>query len=435
MHRSILLMSLSLLISTAMAETPKKSAYKDGFTVSESDDFKLTLGGRIKADGWYDVNGYQKNSIYGLDAAAIPLVGTNDINAHKKGNFNYSLTGSQLYADVHKKFFQRDLRGYLEIDFAGNNSPTSNSYSPRIRHAYVEGCGWLVGQTWYTFSDENAFINTFDNLYGTGRQVTIRYTHNFSNHWSLAAGLDRPNTQIYQFAVDSSTGETDPTYTGFFDNGDSNGAAKSQYPDAALKLKYTFDSGYICLRGVLRDLQVSIKMDDNDSLKSYKKSRMGWGVGISSNYQFCHYFTFLIQGNFGEGIGRYIDDLDNSNTFDSVFVYPTTPSAESDESYRPHYKLVKAWNIMGGFTWNFTDKIFSNLGASYTRLKKPGGLGDLQAVDFQRSLQRYTWNVGYKLLPNTTTGLEVMHYRRKSGIPEGFHGKDTRILASLIYVI
>lgn len=48
---------------------------------------------------------------------------------------------------------QGDVHGFAEIDFAGSsqgNAVFSNSYSPRLRHAFIEYQGVTAGQTWST---------------------------------------------------------------------------------------------------------------------------------------------------------------------------------------------------------------------------------------------------------------------------------------------
>ena len=48
------------------------------------------------------------------------------------------------------------LSTFIEMDFflgAGGNERVSNSYNPRVRHAFVKYNKWLFGQTWSTFQD------------------------------------------------------------------------------------------------------------------------------------------------------------------------------------------------------------------------------------------------------------------------------------------
>ena len=411
--------------------------YTDGYTILEANGYTLILGGRIKADAFYDINDHQPGTPFGLDVANIPLRGTPivDINAYKKGNFNYSMNSSRLYMDTHKKFGATDVRGYLELDFNGNASTTSNSYTPRLRHAYVESCGLLIGQTWFTFSDRDALIFTLDSLASTtGRVVTVRYMVKLNKEWSFMISADRPNTQLYQFAVNSNAGTTVSGNTGYFDNDSSSAAAKSQCPDGAAVLKYEHKGSHVSLRGVLRDLQVKNRIGANGSVESYKENKLGWGIGVSGKFKVMDCFKIMGQYNHGHGIGRYISEFLNQKPLSSVFVYPTSTAALT-AGYKSHLQAIKAWNASIGIEIHFTDKIWANATAAYVKISRAKNLLALHTPDLHRSFQRYIGNIIYDVLPNTRVGLEVLHYNRKSGTPINYTGKDTRVLTSLSYMI
>ncbi len=407
-----------------------------GYKIMSGDDFSLTLGGRVRVQGFYDVDGRQPGASYGLDDANLPLRKTPvlDSNAYKKGHFNYNLQSSRFSMDAHKKFRGIDYRGYLELDFNGNASTTSNSFTPRLRHGYFEACGWLVGQTRYTFSDTDAFITTLDNTYGPDRQAMIRFMYKITPELSLTMAAERPNTQSYQFAVNSGSGTTVPANTGYFDNDSSAAALKSQLPDGAMNLKYNSKWGHVALRGVLRDLQARTKIGTSlGPIENYKESKLGWGVGLSTKLKVIPCFSILAQGNYGKGIGRYIDDLSNSNPYDSIFIYPTTGAAQV--VYKSTLRPIKAWNLIGGIEIHYTDKLWSNFAYSITKMSLPRILKSIPVTDLHRKLQRYAGNILYELLPNTQIGLEILHYKRKAGTTNSYNGKDTRIIVGLTYNI
>src|SRR6056297_319179 len=63
------------------------------------------------------------------------------------------------------------LGSYIEMDFlvtAGGNERVSNSFTPRLRHAYVTYDNWLVGQTWNTFMDVATLPESVDFIGPTG---------------------------------------------------------------------------------------------------------------------------------------------------------------------------------------------------------------------------------------------------------------------------
>ena len=76
------------------------------------------------------------------------------------------------------------ITGVLEFDMLvtpAGNERVSNSYTPRLRHAFVKYKNWMVGQTWTTFMDVGALPESVDFIGSTdgtifGRQAQVRYT-------------------------------------------------------------------------------------------------------------------------------------------------------------------------------------------------------------------------------------------------------------------
>ncbi len=103
----------------------------------------------------------------------------------------------QSYLDLHSKesriHFRSDhqldngtnLATYLEMDFllAGHGDErVSNSYNPRLRHAFLTYDKWLFGQTWTTLFNVGALPENLDFIGPSeatifGRQVMIRYSN------------------------------------------------------------------------------------------------------------------------------------------------------------------------------------------------------------------------------------------------------------------
>lgn len=94
------------------------------------------------------------------------------------------------------------LDGYVEVDFMVNpigNERVSNSYAPRLRHAFLKFRGLLAGQTWSTFQDVKTlpesldFIGTTDGVV-FARQSMIRYSTG-----GLDLALENPETTVTPF--------------------------------------------------------------------------------------------------------------------------------------------------------------------------------------------------------------------------------------------
>ncbi|MCL1038553.1 DcaP family trimeric outer membrane transporter [Shewanella submarina] len=107
----------------------------------------------------------------------------------------FSAQESRLNATVTKG----EVKGFIEIDFANSaqgNSIVSNSYSPRLRHAYISYEGLTVGQTWSTMVNTSTFpesANLGGPLVGEAmvRQALVRYSFD-NNAWQVA--LENPTT-------------------------------------------------------------------------------------------------------------------------------------------------------------------------------------------------------------------------------------------------
>ena len=91
------------------------------------------------------------------------------------------------------------LGTFFEMDFmlsGQGDDRISNSFAPRVRHAFVTYNKWLVGQTWMTFFNVGALPENLDFVGPAestifGRQTQIRYT---SGNWQVA--LENPETTV-----------------------------------------------------------------------------------------------------------------------------------------------------------------------------------------------------------------------------------------------
>lgn len=424
--------------------------YKDGYTIVEANGFTLKIGGSVKADAFYDIDSYQPGTTYQYLVATLPLKGSSNINAYKKGNFNGGLGGSQFYLDAKKKFGSIDVRGYIETDFAGTISgfdnesdinqnqlgSTTNNFLLRMRHAFMESCGLLIGQTTYTFADTDAMIYTLENIASSaGRQLMARYTFNMNKEWSFAVAAERPNTQIFQ--IQTANGLSG---SGAYGDND-NTHARSRYPDGAAVLKYATKGSHISLRGLVRSLQAKTQVNaapiiGNSANRSTKKDALAWGVGVSGKLNVMDSVKLMGLYDYGHGLGRYVDELNYAKGVDAVFIYPTAGTSH------PKLKALKTWKAEGGVEVHFTDKLWANVAYAYVKITKPKSYTTTTNEYLHKNFERIIANVIYDVLPNVRIGLEALHYRKRisgytptNNFPHTPKGKNTRVLTSLIYKI
>jgi hypothetical protein len=157
------------------------------------------------------------------------------------------------------------ITAFIEMDFLVNggagNQLVSNSYNPRLRHAFIKYNKWTFGQTWSTFQDVGALPEALD-FVGPAesttfvRQALVRYT---TGNLELAA--ENPQTFVTGVAAD--------------DRG------KSTIPD--LIARYTIKLGdkgsYVKVAGLYRSLKVQ-------DIGGSQPDETGYGISGSAKFMF-----------------------------------------------------------------------------------------------------------------------------------------------------
>ena len=179
------------------------------------------------------------------------------------------------------------LTGVLEFDFQttpDGNDRVSNSYEPRIRHAYIQYQNWLIGQTWSTFQDVKALPETLDFIGVTdgtifSRQTIMRYSNS-----GFAISVENPESTITPFG-----------------GGTRIVADDNNLPDLAASYNMQQNWGYIQVSGLLRQLRYINQQegeDINSSTASYGLSLTGKVMLGNDDIRFMF--------NTGKGLGRYL---------------------------------------------------------------------------------------------------------------------------------
>ena len=79
------------------------------------------------------------------------------------------------------------VTGFIEMDFLsspGGTEVVSNSYNPRLRHAFFKYDGLTAGQTWTTFMNTGALPETVDFLGPSESSVFVRQL-NSATRWAI----------------------------------------------------------------------------------------------------------------------------------------------------------------------------------------------------------------------------------------------------------
>jgi hypothetical protein len=115
----------------------------------------FTFGGYVKFDALY--SHYENGDVPETSPlrdihfpAAIPVGGSSDVFA----DLDFHVKESRFNFEARNTLADKPIRGFVELDFllsAQGNTRVSNSFSPRLRHFFLEWGKLLFGQTWSTF--------------------------------------------------------------------------------------------------------------------------------------------------------------------------------------------------------------------------------------------------------------------------------------------
>jgi hypothetical protein len=318
---------------------------------------------------------------------SIPVSGTQTAGEGRRVTF--SAQRSRLNADVRMDSTVGSFRAFLEGDFAGDGS--SDNY--RLRHAYGQFNRVLVGQTWSTFMDQRAEPEEldFEGLNGQiiERQAQVRWNPRFSKR-NFALGLEDPAPEV----------------TG--------GEGISRMPDFSARITEERGWGHFQTGILLRYIYGEPRIDPDA-----RDSTIGWGVSLSSSVRVKKWDerdNVKFQLNYGEGIGRYINDLDSVGGQDAVF--------------DPAGKL-EALPAFGGYVafqhwWRGEQsRWLRNL-----RTTLVYGLVKVDTFDFQPDdaydrTQRATLNLVWSPIPSIDLGIEYLWGERKD--KDGAQGSATQV--------
>ena len=292
-------------------------------------DMRMKIGGYIKGDVIYDFDGTLDKHQFLM--STIPVEGTADY-----GNDGYtSITAKEtrINLDVRRiKPGSPALRAFVEGDF------WSDGNQFRLRHAYLNVGGFLIGQTWTTISflESVPYMIDFaagDALFG-GRTTQVRYTHSMSDKWKVAIGLE----ELSFLGIGNPFGLP--------------GEAKRELPLVALRSDYRWDDGVLFLGASINQLHWDGKeSDQSDDALQYNFVVAGRQEIGSDNY-----ISWNV--SYGEGSGENILAFAGTN-------------ANAVLNADGKLETIPAFSVMvgGGHEWN--SEWASNLSYAYGWLDTP----------------------------------------------------------------
>ncbi len=307
----------------------------------------------------------------------------------------YSPRPSRLNFDFRKPQGGSAVRVFIEGDFAGSGN------TMRLRHSFIQGHDWLVGQTWSTFSDPEAEPLGIDfeglNAIALFRQPQIRYSRRLRERLQLALALENPAPSL--------TGAQGVNLT----------------PDVIARLRWkppsresgVFSAEHVQAAFLFRQLRGELTDQPGSTL-----STGGFGGNVSGVlvpvWDPDDRLKFALNG--GWGIGRYITDLDTLGGQDAIY------DAQS--------ATLRAPRVMSGY-FGYERLWRRTFTSAFTY-----GIVDISPFDFQsgdslKRTQRTTINLTWTIVPEADIVLEFLAGTRVN--KDNTRGTSSQIQAGWTY--
>lgn len=286
-----------------------------------------------------------------------------------------------------------DISGKIELDFmvtAGGDERVSNTYSSRIRSAFLTIDNWLFGQTWSTFQDVVALPDNLDFIGPTEGTTFQRHPQIRYSRGGFQIAIEQPETIVTT------------------DTGNRLTPGDDALPDLALRYNATGDYGHLTLAGIVRQLKVNADVTGMND-----ETEIGWGISGSGKLNIGKSDDFRFMATYGDGVGRYV----GVNIVNDVALNPdgsleTIPTLSGFASYR------RVWN----------DKWRTNLTYGYFRADNPV---QLTSGDVTDEVQSWHANLIYTVSSKVDVGIELSRADRE--LENGIDGAMNRLQFSARY--
>lgn len=288
--------------------------------MSRSGNLAMGVGGVVRMRGMYDWNGSVPAN--GFAPYLIPVdkdpTQMNRLSATPAGTaIFFSIIGKNTPLGNYMGYIEANFNGYNHIDF-------------KLKKAYVKVGDWTAGYASSTFEDPAALAPVIDGAGPNGKisksTVLVRYFHTFKSGWSVAGGLEFP-----QSSVEETEGQTKQ--------------CADYLPDLVALGQYSWDGmSHIRASAMLRTMKY------RNLIENRNKNMLGWGIQLSTVINIIDPLTVYAQGIFGRGVASYMGDLSIGH-YDLVADYdkPGTLKAPS------------CLGITAGIKYNFSDNVFASV--------------------------------------------------------------------------
>lgn len=386
--------------ATEKAVAPDKvvtgGATKGSFKLPGSNT-SVTISGFVKADAIYNSRSAGANSVFDqvLLASGVPVGPA--AGANEKKQVTLHARQSRLNLKTSTPTAMGDLTTVLEGDFFGTdgNESISNGAGLRVRHAYGQLGGLMIGQNWTLLMDLPSFPEVVDFGGPVGemfvRQVGVRWTQPFSAGKGLPSGswaiaLENPETVVTRAGLANFRADDD------------------RYPDIVGKIDFNTAMGHYALTGMARNIRIDTP--------AARDNQWGGAIGIGGRVPTFGKDDFRFAANYGNVLGRYTVGF--------------LPDGNLDVS--GNLDLPQQWAAQMSYHHFWTEQLRSSLILGGVAVKNKSSASPVANKNAQSAHLNLIWSP----VKNTNLGLEYIWARRE--IENSQSGTLNRIQASAQYL-
>lgn len=360
-------------------------------------NLSMGFGGYVKLD--LNVSSRGAESEGGTNAGdqfVIPsLIPVGDV-AGEGYQLTFNARESRVWWKAYMPTDWGDFNAYVEIDFYAFQAPgderVSNSFAPRLRHAYGTLGPLLAGQTWSTFMNASSLPDNLDFVGSVGavfdRQPQVRWTQPVGGPWSIMFAVESPETT----ATSTAGARVAP--------GD------DRLPDFVLGAKADGAFGNVTLTFIARELR---RDDGNESTLFAGGGSLAGRVFVGERNNVRFNLTA------GTGLGRYI----GLNTVNGAVLNEEGELQSTIPIVSGHVAFQHFWS----------DLFRSSATFSFLQAFNPSVLSDREVTD---QVLGGIVNLLFSPIPRTTFGVEYIFARRT--VESGEEGVLHRLQSSAKFV-
>ena len=323
---------------------------------------RIKIGGYVKADALYDVDGTLDRTQFLL--STIPVEGTPEYE--RSGYVSFFARETRFNIDVRRIVTdEKPLRLFIEGDF------WSSGNQLRLRHAYVTYGNLVVGQTWTTLSILESLpvmidFAAGDALFG-GRTTQVRYQRRVNDLWKLAVAIE---------SLD---------FLGIENPSDLPGQPSAALPRLAVRADYTGSSGLLALGSSLGQLRW-----DGES-PAPEPHALQWTLVVAGRQHLGADDFVTWNVSYGHGAGEDVMAFAGS---------------DANAVLTPENRLetLPAFAFVAGMMHRWTDRLASNASVAYGWLDTPE---ERDGLALKRGGTGHV-NLIWQVTPEASTGIEYM---------------------------